>query len=50
MTPGYYKKEDHMKIAYFTDTYSPEINGVTNTLSRLGVYLDDQLWRISALF
>jgi glycosyltransferase involved in cell wall biosynthesis len=28
-----------MRIAYFTDTYSPEINGVTNTLSRLGAYL-----------
>jgi glycosyltransferase involved in cell wall biosynthesis len=31
-----------MKIAYFTDTYSPEINGVTNTLSRLGVYLEEK--------
>jgi glycosyltransferase involved in cell wall biosynthesis len=31
-----------MKIAYFTDTYSPEINGVTNTLSRLGAYLDEK--------
>jgi len=29
-----------MRIAYFTDTYFPEINGVTNTLSRLGNYLD----------
>lgn len=29
-----------MRIAYFTDTYSPEINGVTNTLSKLGNYLD----------
>jgi len=29
-----------MRIAYFTDTYSPEVNGVTNTLSRLGNYLD----------
>jgi len=29
-----------MRIAYFTDTYSPEINGVTNTLSKLGTYLD----------
>jgi glycosyltransferase involved in cell wall biosynthesis len=31
-----------MRIAYFTDTYSPEVNGVTNTLSRLGAYLDDR--------
>jgi len=29
-----------MRIAYFTDTYLTEINGVTNTLSRLGDYLD----------
>jgi glycosyltransferase involved in cell wall biosynthesis len=31
-----------MRIAYFTDTYSPEINGVTNTLSRLGAYLEEK--------
>jgi glycosyltransferase involved in cell wall biosynthesis len=31
-----------MRIAYFTDTYSPEVNGVTNTLSRLGVYLGEK--------
>jgi glycosyltransferase involved in cell wall biosynthesis len=31
-----------MRIAYFTDTYSPEVNGVTNTLSRLGAYLGDK--------
>ncbi|MDR3123710.1 MAG: glycosyltransferase family 1 protein [Treponema sp.] len=31
-----------MRIAYFTDTYSPEVNGVTATLSRLGAYLDDK--------
>ncbi|MCL2067617.1 MAG: glycosyltransferase family 1 protein [Treponema sp.] len=31
-----------MRIAYFTDTYMPEINGVTNTLSRLGAYLDSK--------
>ena len=31
-----------MRIAYFTDTYLPEINGVTRTLSRLGAYLDEQ--------
>lgn len=29
-----------MKIAYFTDTYFPQINGVTNTLSKLTEYLD----------
>ena len=29
-----------MKIAYFTDTYVPEVNGVANTLSKLGNYLD----------
>jgi len=29
-----------MRIAFFTDTYLPEVNGVTNTLSRLGNYLD----------
>jgi glycosyltransferase involved in cell wall biosynthesis len=29
-----------MKIAYFTDTYLPQINGVTNTLSKLTDYLD----------
>lgn len=28
-----------MKIAYFTDTFAPELNGVTNTLTRLGNYL-----------
>ncbi|MBC7958631.1 MAG: glycosyltransferase family 1 protein [Vallitaleaceae bacterium] len=28
-----------MKIAIFTDTFLPQINGVTNTLSRLGDYL-----------
>jgi len=31
-----------MRIAYFTDTYSPEVNGVTNTLSKLGSYLDER--------
>ncbi|MDR2629464.1 MAG: glycosyltransferase family 1 protein [Spirochaetaceae bacterium] len=31
-----------MRIAYFTDTYSPEINGVTNTLSRLGTCLAEK--------
>ncbi|MDR2313711.1 MAG: glycosyltransferase family 1 protein [Spirochaetaceae bacterium] len=34
-----------MKIAYFTDTYNPEVNGVTNTLSRLGSYLDGKCIR-----
>ncbi|MFZ5944823.1 MAG: glycosyltransferase family 4 protein [Bacillota bacterium] len=29
-----------MKVAYFTDTYLPQINGVTNTLSRLVSFLD----------
>lgn len=28
-----------MRIAYFTDTYLPQINGVTNTLGKLGGYL-----------
>jgi len=28
-----------MRIAYFTDTYHPEINGVTNTLGYLTAYL-----------
>ena len=31
-----------MKIAIFTDTFLPQINGVTNTLKRLGDYLNDQ--------
>jgi glycosyltransferase involved in cell wall biosynthesis len=31
-----------MKIAYFTDTFMPELNGVTNTLSRLQAWLDKQ--------
>lgn len=31
-----------MRIAYFTDTYYPEINGVTNTLSILHNYLNDK--------
>jgi glycosyltransferase involved in cell wall biosynthesis len=29
-----------MKIAYFTDTFTPELNGVTSTLSRLQTWLD----------
>jgi glycosyltransferase involved in cell wall biosynthesis len=29
-----------MRIAYFTDTFAPEVNGVTNTLSRLRDYLE----------
>lgn len=28
-----------MRIAFFTDTFTPEINGVTNTLSKLSDYL-----------
>jgi hypothetical protein len=31
-----------MKIAYFTDTFMPEVNGVTNTLSSLLEYLEKQ--------
>jgi glycosyltransferase involved in cell wall biosynthesis len=31
-----------MRIAYFTDTYGPEVNGVSNTLSRLGAYLEEK--------
>jgi len=31
-----------MRIAYFSDTYMPEVNGVANTLSRLGNYLDER--------
>jgi glycosyltransferase involved in cell wall biosynthesis len=29
-----------MRIAYFTDTFAPEVNGVTNTLSGLRAYLE----------
>lgn len=29
-----------LRIAYFTDTYYPEINGVANTLSRPHGYLE----------
>ncbi len=28
-----------MRIAYFTDTYTPEVNGVANTLAKLSDYL-----------
>lgn len=28
-----------MRVAYFTDTFLPQINGVTNTLDKLGKYL-----------
>jgi glycogen synthase len=31
-----------MKIVYFTDTCSPEVNGVANTLSRLDAYLGER--------
>ncbi|MDR3601116.1 MAG: glycosyltransferase family 1 protein [Desulfosporosinus sp.] len=31
-----------MRIAYFTDTYLPQINGVSNTLEKLGTYLTDR--------
>lgn len=30
-----------MKIAFFTDTYLPQINGVAKTLSKLSVYMDE---------
>ena len=31
-----------MRIAYFTDTFLPQINGVSNTLEKLGDYLLDR--------
>ena len=31
-----------MKIAYFTDTYIPEVNGVANTLVKLSGYLEQK--------
>lgn len=31
-----------MRIAYFTDTYLPEVNGVTNTLKQLTLYLEQR--------
>ncbi|TLS39029.1 glycosyltransferase family 4 protein [Pseudalkalibacillus caeni] len=31
-----------MKLALFTDTYLPQVNGVSRTLSRLAAYLDRQ--------
>jgi len=31
-----------MRVAYFTDTYAPEINGVANTLKKLHGYLDEK--------
>jgi glycosyltransferase involved in cell wall biosynthesis len=33
-------QEDIMKIAYFTDTFLPQVNGVTNTLGKLDAYLE----------
>jgi Glycosyltransferase len=30
-----------MRILYFTDTYLPQINGVTNTLDKLGAYFEN---------
>jgi glycosyltransferase involved in cell wall biosynthesis len=30
-----------MKILYFTDTYLPQVNGVTNTLDKLARYMDN---------
>ena len=29
-----------MRVAYFTDTYAPEVNGVANTLAKLSSYLE----------
>jgi glycosyltransferase involved in cell wall biosynthesis len=38
-------REGRMRIAYFTDTFTPEINGVTNTLSKLRNYLEKKnIW------
>jgi glycosyltransferase involved in cell wall biosynthesis len=31
-----------MKIAFFTDTYLPEVNGLANTVAKLGAYLDER--------
>lgn len=31
-----------MKIAFFTDTFTPQVNGVTRTLGRFSEYLDEQ--------
>ncbi|MGI6005391.1 MAG: glycosyltransferase family 4 protein [Christensenellales bacterium] len=31
-----------MKIAYFTDTYAPEVNGVASTLAKLSGYLEQK--------
>jgi len=31
-----------MKIAYFTDTYTPEVNGVANTLAKLSSYFEQK--------
>lgn len=37
-----------MRVAIFTDTFLPQINGVTNTLRRFGDYLEEQ--EISYIF
>src|SRR5690606_36062150 len=37
-----YLKGDTMKIAIFTDTYYPEVNGVARTLKRFTDYLEEQ--------
>lgn len=31
-----------MRIAIFTDTFLPQVNGVTNTLGRMGEYLESK--------
>lgn len=35
-------RRDYMKIAIFTDTFYPDINGVAGTLKRLTTYFEDQ--------
>lgn len=33
-----------MRVAFFTDTYFPQVNGVTRTLERLRTLLEEQKW------
>lgn len=37
-----------MRLAIFTDTFLPQVNGVSNTLKRLGIYLEEH--KIDYLF
>lgn len=37
-----------MRLAIFTDTFLPQVNGVSNTLKRLGIYLEEN--KIEYLF